>query len=199
MRHKALSRRNLKRQNFCLVIHVMLKEILFERSPFPHLQPGRGHSHWETRRRWWRSLPQNSGSISSSRISGRPHQTFWKYRICGWWDSLLESYTKAMIFTRNYGTYWFNPCMILIRQTYPTKTMIKIVHKQMTQLKAVTWIMHTSNNHTLRYCVSHKNGFNGLTVDDKTHLKWRSLKVKWVSTIPVVFTLVLRTSCWVGI
>ncbi len=106
---------------------------------------------------------------------------------------------KAMIFTRNYGKYWFNPCMILIRQTYPTKTMIKIVHKQMTQLKAGTWIMHTSNSHTLRYCVSHKNGFNGLTVDDKTHLKWRSLKVKWVSTIPVVFTLVLRTSCWVGI
>lgn len=31
-----------------------------------------------------------------------------------------------------------------------------------------------------------------------THLKWRSLKVKWVSTIPVVLTLVLNTSCSVG-
>lgn len=30
------------------------------------------------------------------------------------------------------------------------------------------------------------------------HLKWRSLKVKWVSTIPVVFTRVLRISSWVG-
>lgn len=77
--------------------HLMLtlKEILFEHSPFPHLQPGRGHSHWETRRRWWRSLPQNSGSISSSQISGRPHQTFWKYRRCGWWVTL-----NTMTFTQ---------------------------------------------------------------------------------------------------
>lgn len=31
-----------------------------------------------------------------------------------------------------------------------------------------------------------------------SHLKCRSLKVKCVSTMPVVFTLVLNTSCWVG-
>lgn len=31
-----------------------------------------------------------------------------------------------------------------------------------------------------------------------TYLKWRPLKVKWVSIIPVVFTLVRNTSCWVG-
>lgn len=30
------------------------------------------------------------------------------------------------------------------------------------------------------------------------YLKWRSLNVKWVSTIPVVLTLVLSTSCSVG-
>lgn len=33
---------------------------------------------------------------------------------------------------------------------------------------------------------------------DSTHLKCRSLNVKCVSTIPVVFTLVLNTSCSVG-
>lgn len=32
----------------------------------------------------------------------------------------------------------------------------------------------------------------------QTYLKCRSLKVKWVSTMPVVFTLVRSTSCWVG-
>lgn len=30
------------------------------------------------------------------------------------------------------------------------------------------------------------------------YLKYKSLKVKCVSTMPVVFTLVRRTSCWVG-
>lgn len=32
-----------------------------------------------------------------------------------------------------------------------------------------------------------------------TYLKCKSLNVKWVSTIPVVLTLVLNTSCSVGI
>lgn len=32
----------------------------------------------------------------------------------------------------------------------------------------------------------------------RPYLKWSSLNVKWVSTMPVVFTRVRSTSCWVG-
>lgn len=55
-----------------------------ECSPFLHPQQGQDHSRLEPRRRWWRSHPQNSESISSSQIAGHPHQTFWKQR---WWDN----------------------------------------------------------------------------------------------------------------
>ena len=45
----------------------------------PRPRPARGRTPTAPRRRWWPSLPRNSGSTSSSLTAGRPRQTSWNF------------------------------------------------------------------------------------------------------------------------
>ena len=57
--------------------HVCISGPLTCSSPRP--RPARGRTPTAPRRRWWPSLPRNSGSTSSSLTAGRPRQTSWNF------------------------------------------------------------------------------------------------------------------------
>lgn len=147
----------------------------------PRATPDRIRS--SPRRKWSQSRPRNSESIFSSPIVARPRRTIWKVKKASVW--VWGSFRKL---ARNlFG--------VLRRKAWNMhgniSTSAKIYRPGVAPANLTSCAATCLFHFFLHWCQTRPEWMN-------TYLKLRFLNEKCTSTIPVVFTRVLRMSCSVG-